>query len=736
MAQTVIHPRVNQVTATHPMLDSYYSNDLVFFSILLAVLASYTALNMTSRVSQSQGWGAALWLTGGAFAMGFGIWSMHFIGMLAFNLPIALGYDLPLTGLSLVAAIGSSAFALWLVSRPQLPWGRILFGAVLMGAGIATMHYIGMAAMQIMPGIHYQRGLFVLSILIAVLASGAALWIAFRLRNSSPHAFFSKACASLVMGCAIIGMHYTGMAAAQFPKRSLSVALYTGLDTQWLATVVIIVTLAVFAIALVLSMLDAHAARLSTSLHQAHNELLKLALHDSLTRLPNRLLFADRLEQRIQECQHSQRSFSLLFLDLDGFKIINDAYGHHTGDLLLVEVAERITTLLGPNDTASRFGGDEFVLALAPGDIGQTTAFAERLLATLAQPYQCEHHSLHITASIGIAVYPQDGTSLHELTLNADAAMYYAKERGRNHYNYFDSPMNANAHQQFLLQQELQHALERGELALHYQPKYAARSGEVVGAEALLRWQHPQQGAISPACFLPLAEKSRLIIPIGNWVIDEACRQMSRWRDAGHPDWSVAVNLSTIQLASPGLLEEVESALARHRLEARHLTLEITETTAMENAEESLAILNRLAELGLGISIDDFGTGYSSLLYLERFPANELKIDRGFVTTLAPQGGDATIIDAIIALGQALEMRIVAEGVETEGQRALLTLLGCDTLQGYLLGRPMTGDQLLAHCCAEVAIPDSMSALTCPLSAPITHSPIAPCLGSGYAATT
>ncbi|MFM5035376.1 putative bifunctional diguanylate cyclase/phosphodiesterase [Aeromonas media] len=713
------------------MLDSYYSHDLVFFSILLAVLASYTALNMTSRVSQSQGRAAVLWLTGGAFAMGLGIWSMHFIGMLAFNLPIALGYDLPLTGLSLVAAIGSSAFALWLVSRPQLPWGRILFGAVLMGAGIATMHYIGMAAMKIMPGINYQRGLFVLSILIAVLASGAALWIAFRLRNSSPRAFFSKACASLVMGAAIIGMHYTGMAAAQFPEGSLCGALYTGLDTQWLATVVIIVTLAVFAIALVLSMLDAHAARLSTSLHQAHNELLKLALHDSLTRLPNRLLFADRLEQRIQECQHSQRSFSLLFLDLDGFKIINDAHGHHTGDLLLVEVAERISALLGPNDTASRFGGDEFVLALAPGDVGQTTAFAERLLAALAQPYQWEHHSLHITASIGIAVYPQDGTSLHELTLNADAAMYYDKERGRNHYNYFDSAMNANAHQQFLLQQELQHALERGELALHYQPKYAARSGEVVGAEALLRWQHPQLGAISPARFLPLAEKSRLIIPIGNWVIDEACRQMSRWRDAGHPDWNVAVNLSTIQLASPGLLEEVESALARHRLEARHLTLEITETTAMENAEESLAILNRLAELGLGISIDDFGTGHSSLLYLKRFPANELKIDRGFVTTLAPQGDDATIIGAIIALGQALEMRIVAEGVETEEQRALLTLLGCDTLQGYLLGRPMTGDQLLAHCRAEAAIPDSMSALTCPLSAPITHSPIAPCLGFG-----
>ncbi|WP_246878147.1 EAL domain-containing protein [Aeromonas sp. PrichA-15] len=455
------------------------------------------------------------------------------------------------------------------------------------------------------------------------------------------------------------------------------------------------------AIAFVLSMLDAHAAKLSTSLHQAHDELLKLALHDSLTRLPNRLLFADRLEQRIQECQHSQRSFSLLFLDLDGFKIINDAHGHHTGDLLLAEVAQRITGLLGASDTASRFGGDEFVLALAPGDVSQATAFAERLLATLAQPYEWEHHSLHITASIGIAVYPQDGTSLHELTLNADAAMYYAKEQGRNDYYYFDSAMNTNAHQQFLLHKELQHALERGELALHYQPKYCARSGQVVGAEALLRWQHPEHGAVSPASFLPLAEKSRLIIPIGNWVIDEACRQMSAWRAAGHHDWSVAVNLSTIQLASPGLLEEVQGALARHRLEARHLTLEITESTAMQKAEESLAILNRLAELGLGISIDDFGTGYSSLLYLKRFPANELKIDRGFVTTLERGGDDATIIAAIIALGQALEMRIVAEGVETPEQRDLLTELGCDTLQGYLLGRPMTGEQLLVHCAPE-----------------------------------
>jgi diguanylate cyclase len=690
---------------TPPMLSSYYSQDLVFFSILVAVLASYTALNMTSRVSQSQGRAAALWLTGGAFAMGFGIWSMHFIGMLAFKLPIALGYDLTLTGLSFIAAVGSSAFALWLVSRATLPLSHIAGGALLMGLGIAAMHYIGMAAMMITPGIHYLPGLFALSILIAVLASGAALWIAFRLRDRTQRAFFSKALASLVMGVAIIGMHYTGMAAAEFPISSLCGALYTGLDAQWLALVVIVVTLTVFAVALILSMLDVQNARLSSSLHQAHDELVKLALHDSLTRLPNRLLFADRLEQSIKRCQHSRQRFALLFLDLDGFKIINDAHGHHTGDLLLLEVTERIKGLLGSSDTASRFGGDEFLLALAPGDMAQTRLFAERLLAEIARPYQLEHHSLHITVSIGIAIYPDDGTSLHELTLNADAAMYYAKERGRNDYYFFDSAMNANAHQQFLLQQDLGYALERGELALHYQPKYGAQDGRVVGVEALLRWQHPVHGAISPASFLPLAEKTRLIIPIGNWVIDEACRQMRVWLAAGHDQWSLAVNLSTIQLASPGLLGVVEEALHRHRLEAHHLTLEITESTAMENAEESLLILNRLAELGVKISIDDFGTGYSSLLYLKRFPANELKIDKGFVTSLGQTGEDAAIVSAIIALGHTLGMRIVAEGVETAQQRALLVRLGCDTLQGYLLGRPMPADNLLAHCTGHEALP-------------------------------
>lgn len=690
---------------TPPMLDSYYSQELVFFSILVAVLASYTALNMTSRVSQSQGRAAAFWLTGGAFAMGLGIWSMHFIGMLAFKLPIALGYDLALTGLSLITAIGSSAFALWLVSRATLPLSHIAGGALLMGLGIAAMHYIGMAAMMMTPAIHYLPSLFALSIVIAVLASGAALWIAFRLREHTQRAFFSKALASLVMGFAIIGMHYTGMAAAQFPADSLCGALYTGLDAKWLALVVIIVTLTVFAIALILSMLDVQNARLSSSLHQAHDELVKLALHDSLTRLPNRLLFADRLAQSIKRCQHSRQRFALLFLDLDGFKIINDAHGHHTGDLLLLDVTERIKGLLGSGDTASRFGGDEFVLALAPGEMAQTRLFAKRLLAEIARPYQLEHHHLHITVSIGIAIYPDNGTSLHELTLNADAAMYYAKERGRNDYFFFDSAMNANAHQQFLLQQDLSHALERGELALHYQPKYEAKGGQVIGVEALLRWQHPIHGAISPATFLPLAEKTRLIIPIGNWVIDEACRQMSRWLAAGHEQWSLAVNLSTIQLASPGLLGVVEEALRRHRLEARHLTLEITESTAMENAEESLLILNRLAELGVKISIDDFGTGYSSLLYLKRFPANELKIDKGFITSLGQTGEDAAIVSAIIALGHTLGMRIVAEGVETTQQQALLVRLGCDTLQGYLLGRPMPADRLLAHCAANEAIP-------------------------------
>ena len=676
------------------MLASSYSGILVFFSLIVAVLASYTALNMAGRVASTRGLASRLWLIGGSVAMGFGIWSMHFIGMLAFRLPIAIGYDLGLTTLSLAIAVGSSVFALWLVCLEELPGRRLCGGALLLGAGIAAMHYTGMAAMKMEPGVIYEPWLFAASIAIAVLASGAALWIAFRLRRDAERVVLPRVGASLVMGCAIVGMHYTGMAASQFPLGSWCGAANSGLDAKWLAVVVILISLMVFAIALIIAMLDVRADALASSLDRANSELVQLALHDNLTRLPNRVLLGDRMEQAIHTAAREKRQLAVLFIDLDGFKAVNDVFGHHVGDLLLKAVSHRILAIKREQDTVARLGGDEFVVVLDIGTPEDAAVLAQTVVDQLGAVYSIDDNTVHVAASIGIAIYPENGRTTHELMVNADAAMYHAKEQGRNGYCFFESAMNANVHQQLQLQQDLRRAVDRGEFLLHYQPKLVSPNGPMVGVEALLRWQKPDVGLVPPDEFLSVAERTGLIVPIGNWVIDEACRQMRAWQDEGYDDWTVAVNLSTVQLTHVGLVDVLREALERHGIEPRHLVLEVTESTAMRDAEASLAILNQLAALGVGISIDDFGTGYSSLLYLKQLPADELKIDRGFITELTQGNDDEAIVSAIIALGKTLGLKIVAEGVETVEQQELLTRLGCNALQGYLLGVPVAADQL------------------------------------------
>ncbi|MGT2433069.1 putative bifunctional diguanylate cyclase/phosphodiesterase [Cupriavidus basilensis] len=693
------------------MLAGSHNSSLVLISLLVAILASYTALDMAGRIATAQGRAAHWWLAGGACAMGIGIWSMHFIAMLAFHLPIPLGYDLPITAVSLLIAIASSALALWLVGRETLPWRRLAGGALLIGAGIAGMHYTGMAALQMSPGIRYIPSLFILSIVVAVLASGTALWIAFNLRRESIWVRPLRAGAAVIMGVAIVGMHYTGMAAAEFPLGSICGAARDGMDTGWLAVVIIVVTLAVLAIALITSVLDvrmeARTAMLALSLAEANQELTYLALHDNLTKLPNRVLLEDRLDRAIQEAAQKNTRFALMFMDLDGFKAVNDAYGHPVGDQLLVEVARRIVATVRAQDTIARLGGDEFVLLASVGEPEDAATLAEKVLTAIREPFQVTGRELRVSTSIGIAMYPGDGTLQHDLLTNADAAMYHAKALGRNTICFFEASMNANVHEQLQLVQDLRLALERGELILQYQPKLTAPSGPVVGVEALVRWVHPTRGLIAPDQFIPQAEKTGLIVPMGNWILDEACRQMREWRDAGHPHWTVAVNLSALQFRHASLIKTVRDTLTRHALEPGCLTLEVTESTAMRDADASLQILKQLHDMGVRISIDDFGTGYSSLLYLKRLPASELKIDRGFIRDLARDTEDAAIVSAIVALGRTLNLNIVAEGVETAKQQDFLTRLGCDSLQGFLLGRPMSAEMLIASLSGDDKLADA-----------------------------
>jgi len=687
------------------MLIGSYTPWLVVVSFLVAVLASFTALDMASRVTTAatrrSTW---LWLTGGGGAMGLGIWSMHFIGMLAFQLPIPLGYALGLTAVSLLAAVASSIFALWLVSRPTLPHGRLALGALLMGSGIAAMHYLGMAALHMQPGIDYHLGWVALSLLIAVAASWTALHIAFRLR-SSHRRLRDRIAPALVLGAAIAGMHYTGMAAARFPAGSICGAVAgNGLQAQWLALVVLVLTIAILAIVLIVSWLDqrmeAQLLRLrntdlSSSLDDAQAELTQAALHDPLTRLPNRRLLQQRIEQALAEAEQRGSRFAVMFMDLDGFKQVNDAYGHQTGDALLVAVADRTRKLLRPADMIARLGGDEFVLVVPIENDEDVATLASRIIQAVGREPLLGGHDLQVTASIGIAICPDHAASERQLMAFADAAMYQAKEAGRNAYVRFADWMNDSAEQQFQLLADLRRAIGTEQLFLHYQPKTRVAGQAISGAEALIRWRHPQQGLIPPDRFIRLAERSGVINDIGRWALNEACRQLRAWHNAGHDGWTVSVNLSPIQFASPNLLQEVREALKTHHLEPRRLILEITESTVMRDTEVSLTLLQAMAALGVGISIDDFGTGYSSLLYLKRLPATEIKIDHAFVRDLENSSEDVVIVSAIVALGHALDMDIVAEGVETAGQRAYLERLGCDYLQGYLLGRPVDPERFM-----------------------------------------
>ncbi|OZY64001.1 putative bifunctional diguanylate cyclase/phosphodiesterase [Pseudomonas fragi] len=682
------------------MVSASYSPALVLISLCVAILASYTALDLSGRIATARGRTQYLWIAGGALAMGFGVWSMHFIGMLALQLPLALGYDLGLTLWSLLVAILSSGFALWLVSQPRLPALQLLFGALIMGAGISAMHYSGMAALRMQPGIDYDPALFGLSLVIAVGASAAALSIAFRLRRQTPYVRLMRGGAAVIMGLAIVGMHYTGMAAANFPIGSFFGAAIDGLSGNGLDNLVLVSSLAVLVIALLTSIfdarLDARTAALADSLTLANEELTQLALHDTLTGLPNRILLADRIGQAMSKVAEQGGCFSLMFIDLDGFKPVNDAFGHHLGDRLLREVALRLREQLRSQDTLARIGGDEFVLLvrlLEPDDAPQVAA---RQVGLLSRAFRVDEHELLISASVGIALYPGNGLTAEELLMNADAAMYHAKGAGKNGYSFFDASMNTNARKQLQLLQDLRQALELQQFRLHYQPKFDASNSRPVGAEALLRWEHPQQGLLLPENFIDLAEKTGLIIPIGDWVLNEACRQMRIWFDQGYSHWRIAINLSALQFCYSGLVDSVVAALERHRLPANSLTLEITETTAMSDADASMVVLQRLSQMGVDLSIDDFGTGYSSLMYLKRLPANELKIDRGFVRDLEHDSDDAAIVSAIVALGQALGLRIVAEGVETDTQQSFLTTLGCDALQGFLLGEPLPAEQFMA----------------------------------------
>ena len=429
---------------------------------------------------------------------------------------------------------------------------------------------------------------------------------------------------------------------------------------------------------------DVSMAR-AMSLEMSHS-----AEHDFLTGLPNRMLLNDRIHQAISLVPRHQKQVVVLFLDLDGFKHINDSLGHPIGDKLLQSVSRRLVHCVRNSDTVSRQGGDEFVVLLSEADQWEDAALiARRMLRAVAEPHSVDQHELHVTTSIGVSIYPDDGLDAETLIKNADTAMYQAKENGRQGYQFFKPAMNVRAVERQSIEESLRRALERQEFVLHYQPKINVMTGEIVGAEALIRWPHPTRGFISPSRFIPIAEDSGLIRPIGNWVLRGACNQARAWADAGLPVGTMAVNVSAIELRDENFLEGFYRILSETRMDPRCLELELTESVLMKHAESAASILQTLREQGVQVAIDDFGTGYSSLSYLRKFPIDALKIDQSFVSQVTSTADDRSIVTAVISMARSLNLRVVAEGVETLDQLEFLRAHDCQEAQGFYFSSPV-----------------------------------------------
>jgi len=432
-------------------------------------------------------------------------------------------------------------------------------------------------------------------------------------------------------------------------------------------------------------------ARDITDRKRAEETIRRQAYYDVLTNLPNRTLFKDRLEQAMKNSHRNKQMLAVIVLDLDRFKNINETLGHLLGDKLLVAVSERLLGVLGENETIARFGGDEFTLLMPQvNKVEEATDHAQKIIELLMTPFKLNEHELHVTTSIGIAFYPDDGESSELLMKNAETAMYRAKDQGRNNYQLYASGMNVSAFKQLLMENSLRRALEKEEFVVYYQPQISLVTQKIIGAEALVRWQHPDLGLVFPNEFIGLAEETGLIVPIGEWIIKKVCEQSMKWQAAGYPKMCIGVNLSARQFQQLNLVPTIAKIISDTGLDPACLGLEVTESIAMKNADFTIAALNELKKMKIHLSLDDFGTGYSSLSYLKRFPLETLKIDRSFVRDITTDPNDAAIVNAVVALAHSLKLNVVAEGVETEGQLTFLKSHQCDNVQGYIFSHPLS----------------------------------------------
>ena len=673
-----------------------YNPWLVALSVAIAVIASYVSFSVTGRLARSRGWTLRVWWLAGALAMGWGVWAMHFVGMLAFHLGTPLGFDIGPTLLSMLPIVAGAGGALWLLARAPAFRGRLLLAGTALGAGVGGMHYAGMAAMRMQPAIVWHPGRVALSLAFAVLGATAALWVCLRVAEESRPARrrLRQWGAALLMGGAVAGMHYLGMSAAGFAAGALCLSADSALHGVTLA-----VSVSVASMLMLLGVLTAtwlhervehDVQHRDLALARTREMLIERMYHDDLTGLPNRTLLLERLQRSLADAEFNRRKIALLVLELKGFKMVNDWLGHEAGDQALRAIAASLRALVPEAGMVARLGGDEFAIAIdRVHDAAEVERLCRQVLAVMRQPVSAAGYPVSLQPSVGVAVSTPGSDDAETLLRNADAAMQAAREQGDSGYRLFEKGMHRDARERLTLTLELREAIRTGVLQAYFQPTWDLRSGALVGAEALARWVHPQRGQVPPTVFVPLAEADGLAGALGAAMLDQVLGYLRGWLAEGLNPGPVAINLSLYELRDAGFIEGLRDKLEAYQVPADRLRFEITESVAMGDLQATLARLHAICALGCGLLIDDFGTGYSSLSHLRHLPIEAIKIDQSFVRDALVNQADRDITEAIVALAKRLRLKIVAEGVETEAQARWLREIGCDAAQGFLYARPL-----------------------------------------------
>ncbi|AZK46940.1 bifunctional diguanylate cyclase/phosphodiesterase [Paenibacillus lentus] len=651
-------------------IEGSYNLYIVALSVVIAVLASYSALNIVTKISLAKGKTRFFWLLAGSLVMGNGIWSMHFVGMLAYHTHMTVHYDIWFTLGSLLASVIASFIAFYITMPRNTNWYKIAGGGFIIGSGIVTMHYMGMEAMIIPNAIYYDPVLLVLSIIIALVASYLALLLFLHFQSESKTSWVKWLSAAL-MGIAICGMHYTAMEAVklQHPAAAKAMAPTPAGQELFLLLCVMIVIFIILLVSWGALIFERHV-------------LEKLAYLDSVTGLPNR-----NEMNRFFDSHVGTEKIGVLFLDLDQFKAINDTLGHNIGDLLIQEVGIRLRQFIREDQQAFRIGGDEFLFIIKQCNTARAEQLAHKILYSIKQVYYIEGNELYVTGSIGISIGSIQDSNRSVLLKTADTAMYRAKGLGKNQICFYSEEMGLQLVRKMELEKDLQLALENNQFFIMYQPKWNVKTNSLVGFEALIRWQHPRLGLVAPGEFIQIAEGTGLIVPMTKWALEQACRQCKEWQSQGLQQ-PVSVNLSVRLFQNDSLQELVQNVLDKFELAPHLLELEITESMVLYDINDIIRQLQGLRELGVRVSMDDFGTGYSSIGLLDRLPIDALKLDRLFTNDLENPSKRA-VINAIIMMANNLQLDIIAEGVENQEHIDLLARLGCYVMQGYYYGEPM-----------------------------------------------